>query len=103
VTGDKTNRDDITVHVPAVFVPQPRSAPDDTIDNLPDIGSDQPVWRYTQKRNRNDNRRFTGHITRIGGVAGDQLRGDLAAIIRDLLDWGQAARRADPDEPREEQ
>jgi hypothetical protein len=74
---------------PAVFVPQPRSAPDDDIDTLPEIGSEQPVWWYTQKRNRNAGRRFTGHITRIGGVPGDQLRGDLAAIIGDLLDWAK--------------
>src|SRR5262249_10491713 len=87
---------------PAVFVPQLRSAPDDDIDNLPEIGSEQPVWRYTQKRNRNDARRFTGHVPRIGGVPGDQLRGDLAAIIGDLLDWATRHAQTSQTQPRED-
>jgi hypothetical protein len=70
-----------------VIIPQPRSTPDDTIEDLTEFGPDNEVWRYDQRRKRNPHRRFTGHVTRVGGIEGERLRGDLAAIIRDLLDW----------------
>jgi hypothetical protein len=32
-------------------------------------------------------------VTRIGGAEGERLRGELAAVIRDLLEW--AAQQSD--------
>jgi hypothetical protein len=76
-------------------IPSPRPAPDDHIENLPDIGSDNPVWQYDQPRKRGNNRCYTGHVDRIGGTEGDRLRGDLAAIISDLLDWAKQQTESD--------
>ena len=69
------------------FVPSPRPAPDDNIENLPTIDSDQPVWLYEKEFKRNADRRFIGHVTQVSGTEGDRLRDDLTAVIRDLLDW----------------
>jgi len=71
----------------AAGIPAPRPAPDDNVENLLEIGSDSHVWCYDQHSMRGRSRRFTGHVTRIGGAEGDQLRADLAAITHDLLDW----------------
>lgn len=70
-----------------VVIPPPRSAADDDVDNLPETGPDQPVWWYHQTRTRGGDRRFSGRINRVGGVEGEWLRGELAAVIRELLDW----------------
>lgn len=32
-------------------------------------------------------RRYHGFVERVGGVEGERLREDLAAVLRDLLDW----------------
>jgi hypothetical protein len=69
-------------------IPSPRPAPDD-IGNVPDIGSGDAAWWYDQPRKRGSHRRYTGYVDRVSGPEGDQLRGDLAAVIRDLLDWAK--------------
>jgi hypothetical protein len=76
----------------AVVIPLPRTAPDDDIESLPPTGSDQAVWRYYQGRKRGANRSFSGHATSVGGAEGERLRGELAAVIGELLDW--AARQS---------
>ena len=76
-SGDATN----------LGIPSPRPPLDNDIEDLPEIGSDDPVWWYDQPRKRGGDRRYWGQVERIGGVEGDQLRKDLAAAIRDLLDW----------------
>lgn len=78
---------------PFVGIPSPRPAPDNHMENLPKTGPPQPVWWYDQPRKRGNNLRYTGHVTRIGGAEGDRIRGELTAIIRDLLDW--ATQQAD--------
>ncbi|MEV0049041.1 hypothetical protein AB0H34_00910 [Saccharopolyspora shandongensis] len=83
----------------ASIIPLPRRAPD---DNLPETGTDQPFWRYDQKRTRGDDHRFTGRVTRVGGAEGERLRGELADVIGDLLRWARSQERCgdgnDPDE-----
>lgn len=83
-----------------VVVPLPRKAPDDEVENLPVIASEQAVWWYDQNRKRGGDRRFSGHINRIGGAEGERLRGELAAVIRDLLHW--AAEQQSRDESTED-
>lgn len=83
-----------------VRVPRPRRAPDDDAGNLPEMASDQAVWWYDQKRARGGDRRFHGHVTRVGGAEGERLRGELAAVVRDLLEW--AAEQQSRDESTEE-
>ncbi|MFC5102262.1 hypothetical protein [Kibdelosporangium philippinense] len=56
---------------------------------MPDIGSGDAAWWYDQPQKRGHHRRYTGHVDRISGPEGDQLREDLAAVIRDLLDWAK--------------
>lgn len=83
-----------------VVVPLPRKPPDDDVENLPEIATDQAIWWYDQKRKRGGDRRFSGHINRIGGAEGERLRGELAAVIRDLLRW--AAEQQSHDESTED-
>jgi hypothetical protein len=68
-------------------IPSPRPAADDHIENLSITPPQQHVWQYDQRGKRGKHRRYTGHVTPIGGAEGDRIRGELAAIIRDLLDW----------------
>jgi hypothetical protein len=69
----------------------PRPAPDSNPGNLPKPIPDDAEWWYDQKARgeRGKNRRYTGHVQRIGGTAGEKIRAELAAIIRDLLEWAQ--------------
>jgi hypothetical protein len=68
-----------------------RPAPDNNPENLPKPIPDDAEWWYEQaaKGKRGTHRRYTGHIQRIGGSAGEKVRADLAAIIRDLLEWAK--------------
>lgn len=76
-------------------IPSPRQPLDDSIDDdindaierPPEIGTDDPTWWYDQSRKRGNDRRYWGQVERIGGVESDQLRQNLAAAIRDLLNW----------------
>ncbi|GDY33903.1 hypothetical protein [Gandjariella thermophila] len=81
-----------------VVIPLPRPAADDDIENLPNIGSDQPVWWYDQQRQRGSDRQFSGYVAPVFGTDGEQLRSDLAAIIRDLLDWANKQSRKESTE-----
>jgi hypothetical protein len=82
-------------------IPSPRPAVDDYIKNLPEIDSDNPAWSYDQPRKRGNNRHYRGHVDRIGGTEGDRLRGDLAAIVRDLLDWAARQTASDAESNRQ--
>lgn len=68
-------------------VPSPRKAPDDDLENLPQIASDQGIWRYDLEQKSGRRRRFFGHISRAGGTEGERLRDEQATVIRDLLYW----------------
>ncbi len=89
-----------------VDIPWPRRPADDlpvidrpVVDNagdvLPDIGSVEPKWRYDQTWSRGKRRRYNGYVDRIDGAEGARLRENLAAAVRDLLDWAahQAAQQ----------
>ncbi|HEX5401751.1 MAG TPA: hypothetical protein VFX16_05560 [Pseudonocardiaceae bacterium] len=76
----------------AVVIPLPRNASDDYLEDLPQSGSDQPVWWYDQERKHGGDRRFSGHINHVYGAEAERLRGQLADVISELLDW--AARQS---------
>ncbi|MDX8036567.1 hypothetical protein SK803_40775 [Lentzea sp. BCCO 10_0856] len=48
--------------------------------------------QYNQMRNRTKNWTSSGHVRYVSGAEGDRLRGELAAVIRDLLDWASTQR-----------
>lgn len=56
--------------------------------------SDQTPWTYTGHNERGRARHFTGHVTSLGGAAGERLQGELSVVIRDLLRWAAQARNA---------
>lgn len=85
-----------------VIIPRPRSPLDDSpvLDHPPPAtldaqgdgrgsatGSVEPDFRYDQTWLRGKRRRYHGHVERIVGTEGERLREDLAAAVRDLLDW----------------
>ena len=47
----------------------------------------EPEFLYDQTWKRGKRRRYNGFIERVGGAEGEQLRENLAAVVRDLLDW----------------
>lgn len=75
-------------------VPLPRKPPVGDTESLCDNGSSLHERQYNQIRNRTKNWTFSGHVRYVSGAEGDRLRGELAAVIRDLLDWA-ATRRAE--------
>lgn len=79
----------------AVVIPLPRKAPDDDIENVPQTGSDQPVWWYDQRRKRGGDRRYSGHVNHVHGAEAERLRSELADVIRDLLDWAAQQQTGD--------
>ena len=57
-----------------------------------ETASDQARLSYTGCTERGRVRSFTGHVTYLGGAAGERLRGELASGIHDLLTWAATAR-----------
>ncbi|MFB9302374.1 hypothetical protein [Kibdelosporangium philippinense] len=72
--------------------------PFDGTENRPETGSGQPVWWYDQKRKRGSDRTYSGQVNHIHGVGAERLRGELADVIRDLLDWAAAQQQTDADQ-----
>jgi hypothetical protein len=60
---------------------------DNNIEKIHQTGPDQPVWRYNQTRKRNRDRHYAGHVTYVHGDRAEQLRGELADVIAQLLEW----------------
>ena len=60
-------------------------------DAGPDRGLDgglvEPEFRYDQTWKRGKRRYYTGFVERVAGAEGERLREELAAVLRDLLDW----------------
>lgn len=85
------------VHIPApraplddqpdIPVPAPPDQPQHQDGSRPDNGLVEPGFRYEQTWKRGKRRRYHGFVERVGGVEGERLREDLAAALRDLLDW----------------
>jgi hypothetical protein len=59
-----------------------------------DTPSDQASWSYTGRIERGRVRHFSGHVTHLGGAAGERLRGELAAVISELLRWAATTSNA---------
>ncbi|MFC0432577.1 hypothetical protein [Kutzneria buriramensis] len=79
----------------AVVVPLPRKALDDYIESLPETGSDQPVWWYDQKQKRGGDRTYSGHVNHVHGAEAERVRGELAKVIQELLDWAAQQQSGD--------
>jgi hypothetical protein len=84
--GSETSND------PRTEPPRGRALPRLELD--PNKPSDQAPWSYTGRSERGRARHFTGHVTSLGGAAGERLQGELAVVIRDLLRWAAQARNA---------
>ena len=70
----------------AVVIPLTRKARDSK-ENPSETGPGQPLWWYDQKRKRGANRTYSGQVNHIHGAEAERLRGELADVIHDLLDW----------------
>lgn len=66
-------------------------------DPHPNHGFEPPVWSYCQKRRGSAERRYVGRVARVGGAEGMRLRGDLAAVVADLLTWASDQEREQGD------
>jgi hypothetical protein len=77
--------------VPFDRMPRPRPVPDNDGEHLPDTIFGEAEWWYYQRAQgkRGKDRRYTGRVQRIGGSAGEKIRAELAATIRDLLEWAK--------------
>jgi len=70
---------------------QGEPAREDQSKNLENPLGESPAWSYCQTGPRRISRTYTGHVTYVDGAEGERLRRELAAIVRDLLEW--ASRR----------
>jgi len=64
---------------------------------------DQETWEYAGHSERGRVQQYTGHVTYLGGAAGERLRGELAAVIEELLRWAADARAAAEESPKNDQ
>jgi hypothetical protein len=65
---------------------KPRAA--ETTSDIPaNTGADQAKWCYDQNNKRGPGRRYSGQIRRVSGPEGERLRAELAAVMKDLLQW----------------
>lgn len=80
---------DIAVDSPPQQPPSQSSQPPPQHDGVawPENGLVEPEFRYDQEWKRGKRRRYNGFVERVGGAEGKQLRENLAAAVRDLLDW----------------
>lgn len=77
--------------VPFDRMPRPRPVPDNESENLPETIFGEAEWWYYQRAQgkRGKDRRYTGRVQRVSGSAGEKIRAELAATIRDLLEWAK--------------
>lgn len=71
-----------------------------------DIGDPEtarPEWHYEQRDARGTKRAYVGYVRYVDGAAGDRLRGELAGVIRDLLDWANTARHCESEETEQDE
>lgn len=57
-----------------------------------DVNYDQPSWCYSQAQKRTVSRTYSGYITYVHGAESARLRGRLAAVVNDLLQWAELER-----------
>ncbi|WP_235926359.1 hypothetical protein [Actinokineospora pegani] len=56
-------------------------------DDRPEFVTDDTGWRYDEKRRGKPDRFYFGTVTRVGGTQGERIRGNLAAVLAELLTW----------------
>ncbi|MFF3566885.1 hypothetical protein ACFYXQ_03790 [Nocardia jiangxiensis] len=67
----------------------------DNIENVPEAGPVQPIWSYSQSRERRSERQFSGHVRFLHGTQAERLRGELADVVGELLTWAAKQRSDD--------
>lgn len=75
-------------------IPRPRKALHD-IESLAETQADQPVWRYDQRRKRGSDRTYSGYVKHIHGAHAERLRGELAEVVQELLEWATQQQSGD--------
>lgn len=68
-------------------------------DDRPEFVTGDTGWRYDEKRRSKPDRIYSGQVTRVGGAEGERIRGNLAAVLAELLTW---ASERDEQDSREE-
>jgi hypothetical protein len=53
------------------------------------------VWWYDQQRKRSADRRYAGRIDYVHGAEAERVRGELAAVVLDLLSWAAQQQSGD--------
>ncbi|MBY8855409.1 hypothetical protein K7711_02865 [Nocardia sp. CA2R105] len=64
-------------------------------ENAPEVGPAQPIWSYSQSRERRSERQFSGHVRFLHGTQAERLRGELADVVGELLEWAAKQQSAD--------
>jgi len=72
-------------------------------EDMPNTPTEHRGWRYTCRSERGRVTEYSGHVTYLGGAAGERLQGELAAVLRDLLRWAATARDAAEESPKNDQ
>lgn len=76
-------------------VPAPRDSADGGA-NSQNVGGDHE-WRYHYRGKRGADVTFEGHLVPIAGEAGERLRRELGAVLRELLEWAHDKRSESQD------
>ncbi|MCX4097660.1 MULTISPECIES: hypothetical protein [unclassified Nocardia] len=75
----------------AVVIPLRRKALRNNLDNnrekRHETDPEQPVWHYDQVRKRSADRHYAGRVRYVHGPRAEQLRGELADVTQQLLEW----------------
>ena len=77
----------------------PKREDGESAEDSSTIYREEGKWRYHPRDARGRGRNFTGNVTYIGGGEGERLRGALAPVIRDLLDWAATHQDTAADSP----
>ncbi|XVV04506.1 hypothetical protein ACQPW3_03555 [Actinosynnema sp. CA-248983] len=70
----------------AVVIPL-RKKPGISGDDRAESVTGDTGWRYDEKRRGKPDRIYSGTVTRVGGAEGERIRGNLAAVLAELLTW----------------
>ncbi|WP_157186707.1 hypothetical protein [Nocardia jiangxiensis] len=65
------------------------------IENFEKAGPTQLTWSYSQRRERRNERQFSGHVRFLHGAQAERLCGELADVLGELLEWAAKQQRAD--------
>lgn len=81
--------------MPEPSVPKPRR-PTDSHGESEGVGVDRE-WSYHYRGKRGADVTFDGNVILVDGEAGERLRTELGAVLRDLLEWAHDKRSQSQD------